>query len=96
LAQLPAAALLPSRPSPARPGAELRFVIGTAGPVRLAVVGPGGRLVVTLLDRPLAAGEHRLRWDGLDGSGRPAAAGVYWLRLVSPGGVASRRLVWLR
>jgi hypothetical protein len=31
----------------------------------------------------MAAGAHRLEWDGRDGGGRRAPAGVYFVRLES-------------
>ena len=40
-----------------------------------------GRLVRTLADGDLAAGEQRLRWDGNDDRGRALASGVYYLRV---------------
>jgi hypothetical protein len=71
----------------APPGATaIRCVLpaGGAGGARLAVHGAGGRLV-RVLPGPAAAGEQVLVWDGRDGRGRAAPAGVYFLRLEAPG-----------
>jgi flagellar hook assembly protein FlgD len=40
-----------------------------------------------------AAGRHVLAWDGRDESGRLAAPGVYFARVVSPLGNRSRAIV---
>jgi flagellar hook assembly protein FlgD len=39
-----------------------------------------GRRVRTLVDGPLAAGRHEIAWDGRDGRGVDAPAGVYLVR----------------
>jgi hypothetical protein len=49
--------------------------------------------------RALAAGifppgRYLLRWDGLDGRGRQAPAGVYTFRLKAPEGVLRKKMVW--
>ncbi len=68
-------------PNPFNPGTDVGFRLATAGPVRLDVVTLDGRIVRTLVDGPLPAGPHRVRWDGRDGRGRPAASGTYLCRL---------------
>ena len=40
-----------------------------------------GQPVRQVWNGPLAAGEHRLAWDGRDGQGQAVAAGVYLYRL---------------
>jgi hypothetical protein len=54
-----------------------------AGPVRLRVYDVEGRLVRTLAEGSLAAGEQAVAWDGLNGAGRRVAPGVYWIQLES-------------
>ena len=44
----------------------------------------------------IPAGRHEARWDGLAEDGARAAAGVYFLRLTTPAGSASRRIVLAR
>jgi len=66
------------------------------GHVDAGVFDLRGRQVLRLLSNRLAAGEHRLSWDGRDGSGAPASAGVYWVRVVTSEGQTSRKVVWLR
>ena len=49
--------------------------------VNLTIYNISGQPVSHVWNGPLAAGEHRLGWDGRDGHGRPVAAGVYVVRL---------------
>lgn len=48
-------------------------------PLQVGIFDAGGRRLVTL---PFTAGSHSLVWDGRAGSGAPAAAGVYFARLL--------------
>jgi flagellar hook assembly protein FlgD len=42
------------------------------------------------------AGEHEVRWDGTNASGRPVASGTYFLRLESEGEVKAGKVSVLR
>lgn len=61
--------------------------------VNLTVYNLSGQPVRQLWSGPLAAGEHRLRWDGRDGDGRPVAAGVYVARLHQGRELRTRKMV---
>ena len=52
-----------------------------AGDVDLTIYNVLGQSVRQVWTGPLAAGEHRLAWDGRDGQGQPVAAGVYLYRV---------------
>lgn len=79
-------------PSPARDGATVEFVLPRALHARLAVLDVSGREVAVLADRSFAAGTHAARWDGRDGSGARARAGVYFVRVSTADGSDSRKL----
>jgi len=82
-------------PSPFRERAALGFALARPGDVELAVFSVDGRRVRTLVSGPRDAGEYHLVWDGRDDASQPAAAGVYYLRLVTPQGRFNRRLTLL-
>jgi hypothetical protein len=48
------------------------------------------------VDGPLASGTHLARWDGRDAAGRPAEAGIYFVRLEAEGLARSGRIALLR
>jgi hypothetical protein len=81
--------LMPNRPNPftTSAGTLVSFRAPTASPgttyrATLTVFDVGGRVVRTLFDGPLAAGEARsVPWNGRDASGREVSAGVYFSRL---------------
>jgi hypothetical protein len=70
-----------NRPNPFNPATEITYSVDRDGRVRLAVYDVGGRLIRTLVDRPMPAGTHSADWDGRDDGGRAVASGVYFYRL---------------
>jgi carboxypeptidase D len=83
-------------PTPTTAGTTLRLELPRAGNVRVALYDVAGRQVAALWDGLLAAGTHALTWDGRDARGATVAPGVYFLRAVTAGEEATRRLVVLR
>ncbi len=82
----PGAALTPSVhlrsfPNPTAAATTMVFTLEGAAPVILRIHDAEGRVVRTLLQRELAAGEHQVSWDARDQSGTPAPAGAYILDL---------------
>jgi hypothetical protein len=85
----------PMTPNPARAGSELRFALPRAATVELSIYDSQGRLVRQLLRGSLDAGDHSVRWDGLDRSGRQVGGGVYFTRMIAEGRALSGRFVVL-
>jgi hypothetical protein len=83
-------------PSPTRGATSIPFRIQQASRVRLMIYDVAGRLRRLVLDRDLAAGAHSTRWDGRDADGARVPAGIYFLRLESGSGAASRPLSVVR
>ena len=55
-----------------------------------------GRLVRTLVRGEYPAGEQSTTWDGRNEQGRPVGAGVYFLRAVTGGSAATKKVTVLR
>ncbi len=73
--------LSPCVPNPFNPTTTLQFETPVAGRVVVSVFDVAGRRIKSLLDEVMASGRHRVVWQGRDDAGRPAAAGVYFLRV---------------
>ncbi len=92
-------ALHQNRPNPFGSGdatTSISFDLPREGEVRLQVFDAGGRLVRTLVDRALPAGQHRVVWDGRDGAARPVGSGVYFYILAAGHEQHPRRMLVLR
>jgi sugar lactone lactonase YvrE len=86
----------PNVPNPFSPRTTVEFTLGKPGHTQVTVVDVAGRVLATLLDRPLPAGRHLVAWDGRLADGRAAVTGVYFLRVRSGGAVQGLKMVLLR
>jgi hypothetical protein len=80
-------------PNPFNPKTTIAFVVPEAGFVTLGIYDAQGRLVRSLLAEVLSAGPQAVSWNGRDAMGRPAASGVYFVRLMQDGAERSQKLV---
>lgn len=79
-------------PNPTLRGASFTFTLLLPGRARAEVFDTHGRRVAVPLDLELGAGAHEGVWDGRRTDGRPAEAGVYFLRLSVPGYTGTRAI----
>jgi hypothetical protein len=80
-------------PNPVVGSARFRIGVPARQRVRIGVVDVVGRRVATLVDGPLAAGEHEFRWDGTTAWGTRSHAGLYFLRVEFEHSQLTRRFV---
>jgi hypothetical protein len=88
--------LAPPRPNPSLGPTMLRLRLPAATRVRLGLYDVAGRLVRTLVDGSLDAGDHTLAWDGRDDGGRAVTGGLYFARLDAAGERRVQRVVRVR
>ena len=95
---LPVATVLGrAHPNPFNPSTTIEFALAQDGPTRLEVFDLNGRLVRTLVNESLAAGNHGVTWNGNDRAGRTVASGAYFYRLTAAdGSVQSGRRVLVK
>jgi hypothetical protein len=91
-----AAVALTLAPNPCNPRTTIAFTLAEAGPASVNVFDVRGRLVRRLHHGGLEAGPHNLPWSGDDERGRPAAAGVYVVRVEGAGWAQSTRVTLVR
>ena len=89
-------ALAPPSPNPSRQGSvRLSFRLPKSGPATLELYDIVGRLVWRYDNSQAHAGDNTALWDGTNTSGRGVAPGVYLVRLRTPFGEATGRVVRL-
>jgi hypothetical protein len=76
-------ALRQNSPNPFAVGTSIGYVIPEEGQVTLRIFNVTGRLVRTLVNGPVPAGQNSVVWDGRDSRGRRLSSGVYFYRLES-------------
>lgn len=73
--------LQPVYPNPVEGEAWLSFVLERESKVLLEITDVQGRQLAVLKSENMAAGSHRLAWNGRDAAGNRLASGVYFVRL---------------
>ena len=89
-------ALEQNYPNPFNPETEIRFQLPQASHVVLKIFNTLGREIITLADRQLEAGYHRLRWNGEDAHGITLTSGVYLYQLRAGGFSQVKKMSLLR
>jgi len=87
-------ALARPQPNPSRSTTLLRFSLPAAGRARLEVVDISGRRMGNF-EGEFPAGPQVWRWDGRGPDGGASGTGLYFVRLVTPWGTRTERLVRL-
>ena len=83
-------------PNPFNPATTIPLSVPNgAATVDVAIYNLLGQLVRQVWSGPLAAGEHRLTWDGRDGQGQPVASGAYLYQLRVGDQLRTRKMVKL-
>jgi|GEM_PF-4001628 len=88
--------LFQNYPNPFNPRTRIPHQMSHEGPVRIGIYDVKGRLVRPVVDRPHRAGAYLARWDGMDHSGRPAPAGVYFARFATNSVTDTKKMVLAR
>ena len=83
-------------PNPFNPTTTLRYALASTASVRLAVFSLDGRLIRTLIEGKVPAGEHQTVWDGRDEEGNVVPSGVYYYRLQAGEVTETRKLTLLK
>jgi len=69
--------LLQNYPNPFNPSTTIEYQIPKAGIVKVMVYDLRGRLINTLVNKFQQDGIHKVKWDGVNKSGRKVASGFY-------------------
>jgi hypothetical protein len=86
--------LLACSPNPCVQGTQVRYALGTEGPVRITMHDVQGRQVALLVDEARhAPGTYSVDWNGRGASKRRVPAGIYFCRLESGGSTATTRVL---
>jgi hypothetical protein len=88
--------LMPASPNPVSNSAEFRFGLAKAAKAKLGIYNVLGQQVKTLVNGPIAAGNHTVKWNGCDDNGRKVSSGVYVYRLIAADKTFTRRFTVIK
>lgn len=83
-------------PNPAVSSASISYITNEACHVTLRVYNGSGRLVRTLVEADLKAGQYAVEWNGLDDTSRAAPAGCYFFLLSVQGRSIGQKIIMVR
>jgi len=83
-------------PSPFNATTTITFSLPASADIDISLIDVRGRVVRHLTRGFLPSGTHLFTWDGRDDSGRTAASGIYFCRLVADSRSVTRKLVLLK
>lgn len=83
-------------PNPLRSSTSIRFGLPREARLELGVYNIVGQRVATLVSGMTPAGRHSVTWNGRADDGQKVSAGVYLVRMATPGYSSTRKLTVLR
>jgi hypothetical protein len=89
-------ALTSVHPNPFNPQTTLEYTLASSGRVRIAIYDARGSLVRSLVNQHMAAGGHRMTWNGTDQGGRSVGSGIYFVKMNAGSHVEARKIVLLK
>ncbi len=92
----PAVLTLSAGPNPARRNINVAFGLPTAVSARVTIYDVCGRMINLLADDDFTAGEHNVAWLGTDMQDVLVPAGIYFVRLTTPGRALNRKFIVTR
>jgi len=91
-----ASIVLENYPNPFNSKTKITFSLPENDHTNVEIYDIRGRLVRTLVDKALPAGEHSFSWDGLNNNETSQASGVYWVRVKTSTQIRHRKMTLLR
>jgi hypothetical protein len=88
--------LYQNEPNPFNPRTAIRFSVASRQPVELSIYDVGGRLVKTLVHKPMDSGLHTVIWDGTDSASHKVGSGIYWSQLKIGDYISNKKMVLLK
>lgn len=88
--------LAQNAPNPFTGQTSIKFSVPRTMNVKLSVYDISGRLVKTVSEGDLEAGEYSYSWDGKDNFSREASPGIYFLRMSTPERSLQKKMVLLQ
>ena len=83
-------------PNPFNPATTISYTLPEAGAVQIKIYDILGREVAKLVDEQKSAGKHSVVWNGNYDSGKMAASGNYFYRIICGDFVQTKKMILLK
>ena len=88
--------LMQNYPNPFNPTTTIRFEINHSGHASVEIFDLKGRLIKTLLNKYMVAGEHSIKWDRTDKNGKNITSGIYFYILRVSDAYQTKKMILLK
>jgi len=85
-----------SSPNPFNPSTTISYSLPQEEHLGIRIYDLHGRLVKTLMDKPMPAGPGHIAWDGTDSRGGQVASGVYFCEVRAGGEVRVQKMALIK
>ena len=83
-------------PNPFNPTTTIAFELDRDGRGQLDIFDINGKLIKTLMQGVMLAGQHTVQWDATGMNGQIVSSGVYFYKLTQNGTSQSQKMVLMR
>ncbi len=83
-------------PNPFNPSTIISYELLENSFVTLKIFNTFGEVVATLVHEKQTKGNHIVRWNGTNNTGRKVASGSYYYQLSIPGGSSAKKAIYLK
>jgi hypothetical protein len=83
-------------PNPFNPETNISFTVPNNGNINLTVYNVMGQKVYTIVDGYTRAGNHSVKWNGLDQNSNEVSSGIYFYSLKSDAGSITKTMVLMK
>lgn len=83
-------------PNPFNPTTNFEYILNRKSKVKIEVFDEVGKLVTTLVDGVMEAGEYRMSWNGKSSSGSTVSSGTYFYRLSTDAVVQTKKMILVK
>jgi hypothetical protein len=88
--------LYPAYPNPFNMSTTIRFQINTNQHIKISIFDVNGRIVNTILNSKVAAGNYKITWNGKNTTGNEMASGIYFARVSVSNYISTLKLVMIK
>jgi hypothetical protein len=83
-------------PNPTNSTVSIPITLPYNSALNVSIFDINGRLIKTLHNGDLGAGEHIIFWDGMDNTGNVVSSGVYFIKMLSEETTMTRKITLLK
>ncbi|MCK5077876.1 MAG: T9SS type A sorting domain-containing protein, partial [Calditrichia bacterium] len=83
-------------PNPFNPETTISYLIPKVTNVELSIYNSLGQRIRTFNINRQPAGEHQIKWDGKDETGRQVASGIYLYHLKAGDNITAGKMIFMK